>query len=237
MRKKLNKLLKPLGVSLTPLKHTADFYLHEYGSYEEYRDVQVFHNKRKIDAIWADEATLSRVADVVCARNPGGKIKGLCHGARNGFEQNHLNGLGRDIMALGTDISDTAKDYDNSVQWDFHDVNPEWVGQFDFVYSNSLDQSWKPKHALETWLGQVKRDGVLIIEHTEGHGPKHSSQMDPFGVRPTVMPYVLTMWFGDQISISHSVATKANNAIDAWLFVVSKNVDDVKLLDAPKGAE
>ena len=41
------------------------------------------------------------------------------------------------------------------------------------------------------------------------------------------MPYVLTMWFGSQISISHSVAKKGNFEMDAWIFVISKNVKEV----------
>ena len=48
--------------------------------------------------------------------------------------------------------------------------------------------------------------------------------MDPFGVRPTVMPYVLSMWFGSQISIEHSVEKKSNMDTDAWIFVIRKNV-------------
>lgn len=162
------------------------------------------------------------------ARGDGNLIKGLCHGTRNGFEQKFLNGLNVGIDALGTDISETALDYENSVQWDFHDVNEDWAGKFDFIYTNSLDQSWQPKEALSVWLGQLNKDGVLVIEHTEAHGPKEASEMDPFGVRPSVVPYILTMWFGSQISIAHSVAPKDNNGFDAWLFVISKNVETVK---------
>lgn len=55
--------------------------------------------------------------------------------------------------------------------------------------------------------------------------------MDPFGVRPTVMPYILSMWFGSQISIEHSVDLKANTSVNAWLFVIRKNVNNVVLID------
>ena len=54
--------------------------------------------------------------------------------------------------------------------------------------------------------------------------------MDPFGVKPTVMPYMMTMWFGTQISISHSVAKKTNMDHDAWLFVIKKNEKSVSLI-------
>ena len=45
------------------------------------------------------------------------------------------------------------------------------------------------------------------------------------------MPYVLTMWFGSQISIEHSLERKSNTELDAWLFVIRKNVDNVKIID------
>ena len=142
-----------------------------------------------------------------------------------------MNGYSK-INAIGTDISETAEKFEFSVQWDFHDINQEWIGKHKFIYSNSLDQSWKPKHALEVWLSQLSKDGILFIEHTKSHGPEAASKMDPFGVRPLVLPYVLTMWFGRQIAIEHSVAPKKNSSIDAWLFVIRKNSDFVQLLNS-----
>ena len=231
-RKCLNSLLKRVGYKVVRDKELIEFYLHEYSSYEQYKKLQVFHNKRKLNNVWADKVTLNRVVELLVDEfQTDQKICGLCHGTRNGFEQKYLNQASKNINAIGTDISDTAKDFDNSFEWDFHDVCEAWHGNQDFVYSNSLDQSWKPKKALETWLSQLKPNGILIIEHTRAHGPEGSSEMDPFGVRPTVLPYVLTMWFGSQISIDHSVAPKDNMDLSAWLFVIRKNVAEVKILD------
>ena len=226
----LQSLLRPFGYLIVHKKEMIDYYLHEYPSYEKYREVQIFHNKRKINSVSADKLTLQRVVELVVSNTEKRPIKGLCHGVRNGFEQNYLNSLNVGIEALGTDISETALDYENSVQWDFHDVNDEWKNKFDFIYTNSLDQSWQPKQALVVWLEQLSKNGVLIIEHTKLHEPKGTSEMDPFGVKVNVVPYVLTMWFGSQISISHTVAKKDNNGLDACLFVISKNVEQVKPL-------
>jgi hypothetical protein len=219
----IRKVLNSYGLDIVRKKELIDFYLHEYDSYEDYKRVQIFHNKRKINSVWADECTLNRVADIILNRSKESTINGLCHGTRNGFEQNYLNSIDQKIKAIGTDISDTATSFENSIQWDFHEINPEWIGKFDFVYTNSLDQSWKPKEALKVWLDQLKENGQLIIEHTKTHGPGNASEMDPFGVRAEVFPYVLTMWFGRKISIEHSVAKKKNMNLDAWLFVISKN--------------
>ncbi len=231
LKRFLNLSLSPVGYEITSSRGLTDYYLHEYESYEDYRDIQIFHNVRKLESIWADEKTLQRVCNVLNSHFPGqALIRGICHGARNGFEQDFLNQQSRRLRVIGTDISDTALGFENSVQWDYHDVRQEWLSQFDFVYSNSLDQSWQPKIAVETWLNQLQPDGLLIVEHTELHGPGGASEMDPFGVRPTVLPYVLAMWFGKQISIEHSVSRKANMDLDAWLFVVHKNVSVVKAI-------
>lgn len=215
--------------SVVPLKKDiVDFYLHSYSSYEEYRNTQILHNERKLGQIWADETTLARVANIVLSHAAAQKeILGLCHGTRNGFEQRYFNNQQK-FNAIGTDISPTANQFPNSVQFDFHDVNVEWVNRFDFVYSNSLDQSWQPKTALTTWFNQVRQDGLVILEHTKSHGPGAAGKMDPFGVRPIAMPYVLTEWFGHQISVAHTIGKKANNGLDCWLFVCRKLTKKVK---------
>ena len=228
--KSASKILKDKGYEIVPRKKLIDYYLHKYDSYEEYKESQIKLNKRKIDLTFADEKTLKKVSSIVkesidIQKTKPSKVFGICHGSRNGFEQNLLNKIIPDSDIIGTDISDTALNFENTVHWDFHDKKDEWVGKFDFVYSNSLDQSWKPKHALSTWLDQIKDDGVVIIEHTVYHSPEHAGAGDPFGVRPLVMPYLLTEWFGHKISISHYLQEKSNvfsSKIKVWLFVLKK---------------
>ena len=217
-----NVVLKPLGHEIR--KNYPDVYLHRYESYEHYKRVQVFHNKRKLGTVWADKQTLILVAERVTrefGKNGERPLFGICHGARNGFEQNCLSDLlSTDI--IGTDISDTAAQFPRSVQWDFHDVNPDWLGRCDFVYSNSLDQSWKPKEAASTWLDQLRLGGLLFIEHSRAHGPEGASEMDPFGVKAEYMPYVLSEWFGHRISLEILKGEKANMDMEIWLFVMKR---------------
>ena len=229
--KSTSKILKDNGYEVVPRKKLIDYYLHKYNSYEEYKESQIKLNKKKIDLTFADENTLKKVSDIVKEsvnnqKNIPNKIFGICHGSRNGFEQNLLKKIIPNSEVIGTDISDTALKFKDTVKWDFHNQKDEWLGKFDFVYSNSLDQSWKPKFALSTWLDQIKDDGILIIEHTIYHSPEHSNAGDPFGVRPVVMPYVLTEWFGHKISISHYLQKKTNvfsSNFKVWLFVIKKN--------------
>lgn len=222
-----NKFLTPRGYSVVKNIELVDYVLHNYDSYEEYKNTQVHYNIEKLDRVWADAQTLDSVAKIVKGNTQNDSVLGLCHGTRNGFEQNYLNKNYSNFQVIGTDISKTAENFENSVVWDFHDENPEWHEKFDFVYSNSLDQAWKPKAALTQWLNQIKKDGCVIIEHTASHGPAESGKMDPFGVRPTVMPYVIAEWFGHQVSISFEKKKKSNNNIDVWLFILKKNVKTV----------
>ena len=222
----LSKIRKITKLRLVQSKETLDFALFDYASYEEYKKIQVFHNKRKINSIWADEKTLDRVLSNL-DRNQGLPTLGLCHGTRNGFEQNYFNMLDANIVCIGTDISETAENYENSVCWDFHQSRPDWQNKFDFVYSNSLDHSYDPSLALCTWLGQIKASGAVVIELTKFHSPTDQSEMDPFGVKPQYFPFLVASWFGNQISMKISVDKKSNINTDAFLFFISKNTDIV----------
>lgn len=223
----LNGMLRPFGYEIVNRKRLVDFYLHSYESYEQYRQIQTRHNKRKIDRVWADEGTLRVLCDELRRDIPDKAcLTGICHGTRNGFEQRFIaDHAGHDV--IGTDISDTAEQFDKTRQWDFHDVKEEWLSRYDFVYSNSLDHAWNPKLALETWLNQLNASGVLALEYTDTHGPGDASEMDPFGVRPTLVPYVLCAWFGHDVSTRCVKCRKSNYGNDVWLFLVRKNRDTV----------
>lgn len=51
----------------------------------------MFSNKRKLDNVRADAATLDLVAARMRQTSPEGPVRGLCNSARNGFEQRHFN--------------------------------------------------------------------------------------------------------------------------------------------------
>lgn len=221
----LRRQLEPQGwviINKSDLeKIKQDYYLHQYDSYEQYREIQIFNNKRKLEDVWADQKTLNLVIRRLLEEFGSNGVRGLCHGTRNGFEQAYLaEQLGCDVV--GTDISETAVQFPRSVQWDFHDVNPEWEGVIDFIYTNSLDQSWQPRIALTTWLGQLRTGGILFIEHTLGHSPSGAGDMDPFGAKPQYLPYLLATWFGHQIAIEVIKGVKENYDLEVWLFVIKK---------------
>ena len=73
------------------------------------------------------------------------------------------------------------------------------------------------------WLDQVKKNGYIVIEHSEQHGVLASGKMDPFGVEANFFPYLLSDWFGHKISISIIKSIKKNKSnAPVWFFVLKK---------------
>ena len=220
----INKTLIKFGYRISKINTTGElFKIHKYKNYEEYKDTQIFFNKQKINKVWADENTLKIVSNFLKENIKSEKIKGLCHGSRNGFEQKCFINEIPNAEVIGTDISETANDYDNSIVHDFHDEKKDWIENFDFVYSNSLDQSYDPEKALNTWINQVKKDRYVIIEHSDQHGVISSGKMDPFGVEANFFPYLLTEWFGHKISLKIIKSIKKNkNDAPVYFFIMKK---------------
>jgi len=92
---------------------------------------------------------------------------------------------------MGTEISDTATQFPNTIQWDFHEVKPEWVGAVDFIYSNSFDHTYDPERCLNAWMSCVRSGGMCILEHSSLHGTGGATQLDPFGAELSQMPYLI----------------------------------------------
>jgi len=220
----INKILFKLGYRISKTNNTNELVkIYKYKDYEEYKETQIFYNKKKINHVWADELTLGKVANFITKNIKKDEIKGICHGSRNGFEQSFFNKNILNSSIIGTDISETATNYKNSVVWDFHKVKDEWVNCYDFVYSNSLDQSFDPKTALTSWIGQINKGGYIIIEHTDQHSVLASGKMDPFGVEPNFFPYLLSEWFGHMVSLKIIKSIKPNKSnAPVWLFVLKK---------------
>ena len=220
----INSMLFKIGYRISKINNTNELVkIHKYKDYDEYKESQIYYNKKKIDHVWADKETLSIIVNFLKDKISKENITGICHGSRNGYEQNFFNENLPNSKVIGTDISDTANDFKNSVVWDFHDEKKEWVKNFDFVYSNSLDQSFDPRKALSVWLNQINKEGFIIIEHSEQHGVIASGKMDPFGVEANFFPYLLTEWFGHLISIKIIKSLKKNKGNSpVWLFILKK---------------
>jgi hypothetical protein len=161
----------------------AEFVLYRYlkpdGSfdYEKYRAIQERGNKEKIDWVWVVEENIAFLADYIQKHLQGVQF-GICHGTRRGKEQEWFRKyLGCEV--IGTELSETATSFPNTIQWDFHKVKPEWLNSVDFIYSNSFDHSYDPEQCLNTWMSCLKKGGFCILEHTSFHTAAATSELDP----------------------------------------------------------
>lgn len=180
--------------------------LHAYGgdgasAYAAYRAAQEAGNRRKLDKQWVVEAHIAWLAAYV-DRSLGPVSFGLCHGTRRGAEQAwfraHLPGGPR---VIGTEISSTATDFPDTVQWDFHDMNEDWRGRADFVYSNSWDHAFDPARAFRAWAESLRPGGLMLLDHSAGHSVSQAGSninaTDPFAADLDALPGWLDATLGD----------------------------------------
>ena len=158
------------------------YVLFQYPDYETYREVQEAGNKAKLKMQFVKESHIAILAGYLTEHL--GEIRfGLCHGTRRGAEQTwfraHLTGAPE---VIGTEISDTADQFPDTVQWDFHDTNAEWSGRADFVYSNSWDHAFDPGKAFGAWIDALRPGGLILLDHTKGQTPEATNALDPFGI-------------------------------------------------------
>lgn len=158
--------------------------LYSYKDHAEYKAAQIKGNIRTIKWQWVVEEEIREASVLLLSKIKDVRF-GICHGTRQGNEQKWFSQY-LNAEVLGTDISTTATDFPNTIEWDFHKVKNEWVGNVDFIYSNSLDHSYDPKMCLRQWMSCLKPEGYCILHWSRGH--QNSCARDPFGA--TLNEYV-----------------------------------------------
>jgi hypothetical protein len=191
--------------------------LHSYKDYNEYRAAQIKANHDKIKNCWVRPETVDLICKKILEVCPGPKL-GLCHGTRRGIEQALFKSYLK-CEVIGTEISDTAEKFSDTIQWDFHIVKDEWVEACDFIYSNSLDHSYNPLGALEKWISCLTAQGLLVIEwvdlcrhnkrHPDGR-PKKSTAVDPFAASTDEICDLITKAGGEVVEIKPIQYKKAS---------------------------
>jgi hypothetical protein len=172
--------------------YTLYSYINKDGTidYEKYCKIQTEGNKSKIIFAWVQQDNIKFLAKYIKTIVPNPEF-GLCHGTRRGDEQRWFR-ESLDCEVIGTEISDTAEQFEHTIKWDFHEIKPEWINAVDFIYSNSFDHTYDPEKCLNAWMSCLKKGGICIIEHSSGH--IKSTSLDPFGADIIIMPYLITSW-------------------------------------------
>jgi hypothetical protein len=177
---------------------------HEYESYESYVQAQTEGNVRKLHKVWSAEPNIRFIAQT-CLNLLGitdtsseatslsnlvtcSDLHVICHGTRNGAELRYFQSALPGCTVLGTDISHTATQFDNTIQHDFHEPLPaEHTKQATIVYSNSLDHAYDAAKALQAWLDQAsepdhENKGIVVVEHSSDDLPERVNALDCCGI-------------------------------------------------------
>ena len=149
--------------------------------YELYKTIQILGNKGKLDRVFAVQESITYLVHEIEKIVPEIRFV-LCHGTRNAAEQNFFkSALARPATILGTEISDNASEFPMTIEWDFHEVKPEWIGAVDVIYSNSFDHSYDPEKLFTAWLSCLSVNGVMALEWSLAH-TENPTILDPFNV-------------------------------------------------------
>lgn len=214
-------------MATTQIKQGDGFVQHLYDDYETYRKVQEEGNKLKLRAQFVKKEHIFFLAgwmNEARAAAGAGKITfGLCHGVRRGKEQAWFKKRLDGAKVIGTDISETAHAFENTVQWDFHDDNPEWQGAADFVYSNSWDHAHDPGKAFRAWAKCLKPGGWILIDHTKGHMPKSANVLDPFGATLDAVIRIMGDACGDLGRVGPVLDRRADAEYPSTVIVFTRN--------------
>lgn len=219
-RDKIGTLVaEPKGDGVVLVKYEKD---HGF-DYETYREIQNVGNKLKLDYQWVGREQIKFIAELIKEFGPEKVTFGLCHGTRRGNEQLWLTEcLGGNPNVIGTEIADSATEFPNTVQWDFHKVNPEWVGAADFVYSNSWDHSYDPELAFGVWINSLRSGGLLILDWTEGHSESGVTEMDPFGASLAGLQALLDRSFANEGNVVACRKGDCHQNQQIWTIVYRK---------------
>ena len=157
--------------------------LYKYKNYDEYVKAQIEGNVRKIRNSYVDPISLNVLINQLYEEYNIKPKTIICHGTRRGLEQQYFlesyTTIGLSPNIIGTEISHTANDYPNTIQWDFHNVKDEWVNSIDLIYSNSFDHSYNPNQCLKSWMSCLSDNGVCVLEYSYECDTK-CGKTDPF---------------------------------------------------------
>jgi hypothetical protein len=153
--------------------------------------------------MWTNQNNIQDICNLIKGYRSSALISGFCMGSRSGEEQalfhKYLGGGGSKVF--GVELESDAKSLPNTIVADFHYPLKNLFGKFDFVYSNSHDQSFNPKLALESWIKCLKVDGLLVLEHSRSNGKSRVNRQDPFGVETEILPFVIMGWFSANLRL------------------------------------
>jgi hypothetical protein len=232
LRNKYTMILFKLLIKILPMKFSINlkkgfdqdyFKLHKYNSDNEYIAKQIKKTSDKLNrgwhGAWTNEQTISKLSNYLQKSN---KKIGICHGVRTGLEVEWFNNYLGSSNVIGTDIDPVASKKEIVTKWNFQEHNKDWVGKFDFVYSNSHDHSCNPEETLKIWSEQIKQDGFILLDHSRSHGTVYQDKTDCWGVEPELFPFVLLKFQKLDLFVRDMIIL--DNKVGKVAFIIAKNI-------------
>lgn len=217
----------------TTTKTGEGYVQHIYSDYDTYKRIQEDANKKKINAQYVKKSHIFFLADWLSEQGVAVDFA-LCHGVRRGKEQAWFNRRLHGAKVIGTDISETATQFPDTVQWDFHEENPAWANRAAFVYSNSWDHAYDPAKAMVAWANCLVPGGRLFLDHTPGHLPAATNAMDPFGATEAALVKLLNDSCADFGAVETVLDRSAADEYPCRVVVFKRNIAPLKTLVQPK---
>ena len=172
--------------------------IYKYENYDEYLKCQRAANAKKSGNVWAVEKNIKAICDFLLKY--GGVSQGICHGTRQGTEQEwfgkHLPGC----RTIGTEIGEVSENDTLTIKHDFNVRIKALVGLHNFVYSNSFDHAFDPASTFRVWCEQLSSGGFLILEydrrqeHTGEISMKYN-KTDPVSITGNELISLAPEWF------------------------------------------
>lgn len=174
--------------------------IHKYKDYNEYVQCQKKANERKFDKCWCVEKNIEAISEYLKSKIENIE-NGICHGVRQGHEVLWFNKF-LNCVVIGTDIGKAEKEY--VIQHDFNKQKKEWIGKFDFVYSNSFDHAFNPEKTFNIWFDQLKTGGFVILEYDRrqehtGEISMSVNKTDPVSIRFKELEKLINKWNNDAV--------------------------------------
>jgi len=227
MKSYIKKVINSFGYDIRKigsfdLRVDARYVLKEYtrpdGSfdYPRYKAIQTAGNLDKISKCWVSEDAIALASDII--KSCLAPKFGLCHGTRRGLEQKWFRHyLQCDVV--GTEISVTATQFPDTIQWDFHEVKSEWLQSVDFIYSNSWDHSYDPQLCLEKWMSCLTKEGICLLDYSSQHDSSVTSELDPFGAPLQTLIYLILVWGKGDFFVTNVVEYVSDRRPGCFLIV------------------